>query len=125
MSEIQKIAIGLLGMSHPEIYRARARNASAEAAMRTDEASTLKSKYAPGPTQGSKPTRAAPSIARTEICVRRAGRRRSRDSARRQQPAYARTRRVWSATKGLLIWALDGDQVAGLPWRTPHLESPT
>jgi hypothetical protein len=28
MSEIQKIAIGLLGMSHPEIYRYR--NASAE-----------------------------------------------------------------------------------------------
>ncbi len=62
MSEIQKIAIGLLGMSHPEIYRARARNASAEAAMRTDEASTLKSKYAPGPTQGSKPTRAARAL---------------------------------------------------------------
>lgn len=32
MSEIQKIAIGLLGMSHPEIYRSRAGEVAAEPA---------------------------------------------------------------------------------------------
>jgi hypothetical protein len=30
MSELQKIAIGLLGMSHPEIYRSRVAEAAAE-----------------------------------------------------------------------------------------------
>jgi hypothetical protein len=32
MNEIQKIAIGLLGMSHPEIYRPRVGEAAAEPA---------------------------------------------------------------------------------------------
>jgi hypothetical protein len=44
MSEIQKIAIGLLGMSHPEIYLLR--DASAEPATHTGEPPTSKSTHA-------------------------------------------------------------------------------
>jgi hypothetical protein len=51
MSEFQKIAVGLLGMSHPEIYRSR--NASAEPKTSTVERPALK------PASGLKPTPAA------------------------------------------------------------------
>jgi hypothetical protein len=54
MSEYQKIAIGLLSMSHPEIYRFRA--SSAEPALATVEPSELKR------THGSKPTPAAAAL---------------------------------------------------------------
>jgi hypothetical protein len=47
MSEIQKIAVGLLGMSHPEIYRSR--HASGEPGPSTTESAPSK------PTIGSKP----------------------------------------------------------------------
>ena len=60
MSEIQKIAIGLLGMSHPEIYLSR--SASAEPATGTVEASTLKPTHAPQPARGSKRTPAARAL---------------------------------------------------------------
>jgi hypothetical protein len=52
MSEYQKIAVGLLGMSHPEIYLSR--NASAQPALPTVPA--LKG------TQGSKPTPAVTAL---------------------------------------------------------------
>ena len=45
MSEIQKIAVGLLSMSHPEIYRSR--NASAESAPSTGGPRTEKRTPAP------------------------------------------------------------------------------
>jgi hypothetical protein len=48
MNEIQKIAIGLLGLSHPEIYRSRM--LSAEPAQSLVESSDLKRKDGPGPT---------------------------------------------------------------------------
>jgi len=52
MSELQKIAVGLLGMSHPEIYRFR--NASAEPSPSKLGAPSLKpgagSKLTPGAT---------------------------------------------------------------------------
>jgi hypothetical protein len=51
MSEIQKIAVGLLGMSHPEIYRSR--NASSEPKPATAAARALK------PTRSSRPKPAA------------------------------------------------------------------
>jgi hypothetical protein len=51
MNEFQKIAIGLLGLSHPEIYRSRM--LSAEPALSTVESSDLKR------TDGSRPTPAA------------------------------------------------------------------
>jgi hypothetical protein len=51
MSEIQKIAVGLLGMSHPEIYRAR--NGSGESKPSTAESPALK------PIIGSNPKPAA------------------------------------------------------------------
>jgi hypothetical protein len=51
MSELQKIAVGLLSMSHPEIYRFR--TLSAEPALSTFEPPDLKR------THGSKPTPAA------------------------------------------------------------------
>jgi hypothetical protein len=54
MNEIQKIAIGLLGLSHPEIYRSRM--LSAEPAQSTVEASDFKR------TDGSRPTPAAPAL---------------------------------------------------------------
>ena len=52
MSEFQKIAVGLLSLSHPEIYRYR--NASAEQP-------TLTSAALP-PTQGREPTPAAKAL---------------------------------------------------------------
>ena len=51
MSEIQKIAVGLLGLSHPEIYRLR--NAPAEPATSTFGPSATK------PTPGSQPSSVA------------------------------------------------------------------
>jgi hypothetical protein len=48
MSEIQKIAVGLLSMSHPEIYRFR--GMSAEPAPSTAEPSELKRTHAWTPT---------------------------------------------------------------------------
>jgi hypothetical protein len=54
MSEFQKIAVGLLGMSHPEIYRFR--TPSAEPAPSTVAASELKRMH------GSKPTPAAGAL---------------------------------------------------------------
>jgi hypothetical protein len=48
MSEIQKIAVGLLSMSHPEIYRFRAM--SAEPAPSTVEPSELKQTHGWTPT---------------------------------------------------------------------------
>ncbi|HTB87234.1 MAG TPA: hypothetical protein VK743_04765 [Steroidobacteraceae bacterium] len=53
MSEFQKIAVGLLGMSHPEIYRFRA--LSSESAPSTVEPSKMK-RY------GSEPTPAATAL---------------------------------------------------------------
>lgn len=55
MSEIQKIAIGLLGMSHPEIHRFR--SAPAEPATHTVEAATLKPSQAPRPTRAARALR--------------------------------------------------------------------
>jgi hypothetical protein len=52
MSEYQRIAVGLLGMSHPEIYLSR--NASAQPALSTVPA--LKG------TRGSKPTPAVTAL---------------------------------------------------------------
>jgi hypothetical protein len=52
--EFQKIVVGLLAMSHPEIYRSRI--ASAVPARPTVESPALKS------TRGSKPTSAAPAL---------------------------------------------------------------
>lgn len=57
MSEIQKIAIGLLGMSHPEINRFR--SAPAEAATATVEPSTAPARR---PAHGSQPTPAARAL---------------------------------------------------------------
>ena len=54
MSEFQRIAIGLLGMSHPEIYLSL--TGSAESAPSTDETPALKL------TPGSKPTPAAAAL---------------------------------------------------------------
>jgi hypothetical protein len=54
MSEFQKIAIGLLGMSHPEVYLSR--TDSAEAAPSTVEAPASR------PTQGPKPTPVAAAL---------------------------------------------------------------
>ena len=54
MNEIQKIAIGLLGLSHPEIFRSRM--SSAEPAQATLGASDLKR------TDGSRPRPAAPAL---------------------------------------------------------------
>jgi hypothetical protein len=53
MSEIQKIAIGLLGMSHPEIYRFRRSSADPDTAVGTSAAKS------PG---GSKPTPVAKAL---------------------------------------------------------------
>ncbi len=55
MSEYQKIAVGLLGMSHPEIQRLRSAFSEAEP---TNEP-LLKPARACGPTPGSEPTPAA------------------------------------------------------------------
>jgi hypothetical protein len=60
MSEIQKIAIGLLSMSHPEIYRVR--SDSAESGARTVEASTLKPTHAPRPPRGPQQTLASRAL---------------------------------------------------------------
>jgi hypothetical protein len=54
MGEFQKIAIGLLSMSHPEIYRSR--NASAEPALSACGSRTEKQ------TPASKPTRGATAL---------------------------------------------------------------
>jgi hypothetical protein len=61
MSEIQKIAIGLLGMSHPEIQRFRTSDVdpvtrAVEQATRTVEQPALQSTHAPMPARGSKPS---------------------------------------------------------------------
>jgi hypothetical protein len=61
MSEFQKIAVGLLGMSHPEIYRSR--NASAESVTSSIGQSSLK------PTPGSKPTPAARALRAVKFAV--------------------------------------------------------
>jgi hypothetical protein len=60
MSEFQKIAIGLLGMSHPEIYRYRTE--SAESAPLMLEAPALRPTQGSKPTPGSKPTSAANAL---------------------------------------------------------------
>jgi hypothetical protein len=52
--EFQKIAVGLLGMSHPEIYRSRI--ASTEPARQTGGSPALK------PTRGSKPRGATTAL---------------------------------------------------------------
>jgi hypothetical protein len=54
MSEFQKIAVGLLGMSHPEIYRFR--TLSSESALSTLGPSELKRMH------GSNPTPAATAL---------------------------------------------------------------
>ena len=54
MSQLQKIAVGLLSMSHPEIYLSR--TASGGPAPATVEAPVLR------PTPGSKPTPAATAL---------------------------------------------------------------
>jgi len=54
MSELQNIAVGLLSMSHPEIYLSRA--GSAEPAPLSVETPVLR------PTPGSKPTPAATAL---------------------------------------------------------------
>ncbi len=56
MSEYQKIAVGLLGMSHPEIHRLRSAFSKAEP---TTSEPLLKPAGASGPTPGSEPTPAA------------------------------------------------------------------
>jgi hypothetical protein len=61
MNEIQKIAIGLLGMSHPEIYRSR--NAAAGRAKSTAQASALKR------TRGSTPTPAAKALSGLKFAI--------------------------------------------------------
>ena len=60
MSEIQKIAIGLLGLSHPEIYLSR--NGSGEPTPSIVGAPTLRPTHASRPTRGSKPTPAARAL---------------------------------------------------------------
>jgi hypothetical protein len=61
MSEFQKIAVGLLGMSHPEIYRSR--NSSAGPAPSTMGRHALKR------TPGSKPTPAATVLRAVKFAI--------------------------------------------------------
>ena len=61
MSEFQKIAIGLLGMSHPEIHRFR--NSDIDSATRTVEQPVLQPTHASMPAPGSKLTPSKPTPA--------------------------------------------------------------
>jgi len=59
-SELQKIAVGLLGISHPEIQRFR--TSEIEPATRTVEQPALQPTHASKPAPGSRPTLASKAL---------------------------------------------------------------